>query len=392
MDADTLRSAWFDKGTTLGVTGTNGKTTTTTLLAHILQAHFGVPVFRATTVGYFLNAEPIEVEHDYDGFVSAMQTAYLRGARHAVLEMTSESLARDFAKVWPCKIGVFTNLTHDHLDAHESPEHYLASKAQLFVNLRAGGHCVLNANDPASELLREVLPPGVGTSLYASSKRADVELYTVDPRIRRAGTHAMLYAGGEGQRGEGGIPLALPMVGVHFLENALAAIAAAQALGVPVECSAHYIHTAPVPPGRFEIVSRGDEPLVVVDYAHTPDAIERTLLAAQQLASHVTIVFGAGGDRDRQKRPLMGKATEGAARVIITTDNPRSENPMAIAKQIAAGVPGVHEILLNREEAIRIAIRDAKPEHLVLLLGKGHEVLPVSDVKTARAALDARAA
>src|SRR5207248_2839476 len=149
--------AFANEIATVGVTGTNGKTTTTAWIAAALR-RLGGPVLRATTVGHFLDDEPLEVEKSYDGFVAAMRTLFDRGGRRAAIELTSEALAAGFARAWPCRVGVFTNLTHDHLDAHGSPEHYLASKAQLFVSLPAGGTAVLNASDPTWALLREVVP------------------------------------------------------------------------------------------------------------------------------------------------------------------------------------------------------------------------------------------
>jgi UDP-N-acetylmuramoyl-L-alanyl-D-glutamate--2,6-diaminopimelate ligase len=384
-----LPQRWCADCLSIGVTGTNGKTTTATQIAFVLARALQAPVFRATTVGTFVDDQPIYGGPDYDGFVAVLAEALDRGVRHAVLETTSESLARGFASVWPCKIGVFTNLTHDHLDAHESPEHYLASKAQLFTSIPAGGTAVLNARDAATPLLLEVLPAGVralrygvGPDLSGLAVRAD------PPVVTRTGTLGKVSVQ-DTYFGSGVLTLRTRALGVHFFENALAALLAALVAGVPLEQAVALLAEAPVPAGRFEIVSEQGEPTVVVDYAHTPDAIARTIQTAKALCARVTVVFGAGGDRDRAKRPLMGRAASAADRVILTTDNPRSEDPGEIAKHVAEGIVGTYEVVLERARAIDLAIREAGKEHLVLLLGKGHETLPFSDVDCAKASLTA---
>lgn len=386
--------AWSRDIFSVGVTGTNGKTTTTAQIAAILEATLpsaASGVFRATTVGYFLGSRELTVERSYDGFIGALDDARQRGCRYAALEMTSEALARGFARAWPCRVGVFTNLTHDHLDAHQNPEHYLASKAQLFVALPEDGIAVLNAGDETAPLLREILPSGVRVLSYATMPEGGLGALALLPSITvsgvtitREGTRGMLTAHDPALGVGRPVEVRVRGIGVPFMENGMAAILGAYAAGAPLPAAIEALAEAPVPPGRFEL---GDDAgTVAVDYAHTPDAIERTLATARTLAQHVTVVFGAGGDRDKAKRPLMGRAASSASRVVITTDNPRSEGPRAIADAIAAGVEGnaEPEIVLDRKEAIRRAIREAPPGGLVLLLGKGHEKVPFSDVDVAR--------
>ncbi len=385
----------------VGVTGTNGKTTTTAQIAAILEATLPVAagggVFRATTVGYFLGNRELTVERSYEGFIGALDDGRQHGCRYAALEMTSEALARGFARAWPCRVGVFTNLTHDHLDAHQNPEHYLASKAQLFVTLPGDGTAVLNAADETAPLLREILPNGVRVLSYATLPEGGLEALALPPslttssvRVTRKGTHALLTAHDPALGLDRPVEVHVRGIGVPFMENGMAAILGAYAAGAPLAAAIEALAGAPVPPGRFELVD--DAGTVAVDYAHTPDAIERTLATARALAQHVTVVFGAGGDRDKAKRPLMGRAASSASRVVITTDNPRSEDPRAIADAIAAGVEGSAkpEIVLDRKEAIRRAILEAPPGGLVLLLGKGHEKVPFSDVDVAREVLAAK--
>jgi UDP-N-acetylmuramoyl-L-alanyl-D-glutamate--2,6-diaminopimelate ligase len=291
---------------------------------------------------------------------------------------------------------VFTNLSHDHLDAHGSPEHYFASKAQLFHALPQGrGVAVVNGSDEASELLFEVIPSGVTKLAYGVPSRGTpcVELAARATRVELGwdGTHATLELAPE--LGGGSFELFTRAIGEHFAENALAAFVTAVALGVPRDAAGAAIARATPPPGRFELVA--SEPHVVVDYAHTPDALRRTLATAASLArGKVIAVFGAGGDRDRKKRPAMGAATDAAARVVVTSDNPRREDPAAIAAAIVEAVPpGVETVVdLERERAIRRAVLEAAPGDVVVIAGKGHETTqtigaeekPFSDADVAR--------
>jgi UDP-N-acetylmuramoyl-L-alanyl-D-glutamate--2,6-diaminopimelate ligase len=367
--------AWADSLFTVGVTGTNGKTSTTATVAALL-ATLARPVARVTTVGCFLDEQRLDVPGHYDGFLETMRRCVAANGRYAAVEFTSEALALGFAKVWPCRIAVFTNLSQDHADAHSSMEHYLASKAQLFMALKPGGVAVLNARDASAELLREVVPAGVEIFSYGVPARGDpwttVDLAAHTPRSSFQGTTFQL----EPSLRFPELPATLHIraIGEIFVENALAALAAALAARVPMTTAIDALAEVAPPPGRFQLVH--ERPYVVVDYAHTPDALQRTLHTARQLCTgRLSVVFGAGGQRDRVKRPLLGAAARGADRVVLTSDNPRNEDPLAIMKEIAHGLDGhddvVHEI--GRERAIQLALRDARPEDLVLIAGKGHE-------------------
>ena len=392
--------AWSRELCTVGVTGTNGKTSTTWLVAAAL-ARLRAPVAQATTVGSFLDRELLDVPRNYHGFIATMRAGLDRGGRFAAIELTSEALALGFARAWPCRVGIFTNLTRDHLDAHKSAEHYLASKAQLFLQLPPGGVAVLNAADPASELLAEVVPDGVRVLRYAvpsrGEPRGEVDVLAQRTELSWEGTEVTLAPSGS---------LALPAklglraIGDVYVENALAALAAAVALGLDGDEAAAALAEAPAPPGRFELV--GGPPQVVVDYAHTPDALTRALAAARVLcpAGRVTVVFGAGGGRDKPKRPLMGEAAATADRVVLTSDNPRHEDPAAIAAQIREGIDPSCSVTteLDRARAIEAAVRDAGQDDVVLIAGKGHEdtqtvgdqVRPFDDREVARRVLAAR--
>lgn len=366
---------WADQLTSVGVTGTNGKTSTTLWLGAML-ATVSRPVGIATTLGYALDDEAFEAGRDFGGFLSAMRATLDRGGSHAALEMTSEALAMGFARAWPSQVGVFTNLSFDHLDAHGSPEHYLASKAQLFMHLRPGGTAVLNAADPCGALLQEVLPDGIEVVRYGLASRGD----TTDADV--VGRAVSFDWSGTRVELEDRPALRVRAIGEVFAENAVAAWLGAIAAGAEPAVAAAALAEAPAPPGRFDLVNPEPEagaPRVVVDYAHTPDALGRTVATAKSLASRdggaVRLVFGAGGGRDPSKRPIMGEAASGADAVWITTDNPRHEDPSAIAEAVAEGLANHPDcrILLARDEAIRSAIAASGTGDVVLVAGKGHE-------------------
>jgi UDP-N-acetylmuramoyl-L-alanyl-D-glutamate--2,6-diaminopimelate ligase len=358
---------------TLGVTGTNGKTSTSTFASHILTRARG-PVVRATTLGYFIGTEQLDYTLDFDGFVAALADAHARGIRVAVLEVTSEALQHGFAKVWPFQVGVFTNLTHDHLDVHTTAEHYLASKAQLFMNLQPGGAAILNACDPASALLREIVPDGVEVFSYGVASRGEPE-GECDLFVREfhPGEPVALERSSRLREFPSSIDLRAPSS--IFVENALAAALGAFASRVSPKDIAAALAEAEPPRGRFERVA--DVPRVFVDYAHTPDALARTIAAGREIApkSRVIVVFGAGGDRDTRKREPMGRAACAADVVFLTSDNPRTEDPAAIAADIARGLVDHSNVIieLDRARAIAMAIAEAKDDDVVLVCGKGHE-------------------
>jgi UDP-N-acetylmuramoyl-L-alanyl-D-glutamate--2,6-diaminopimelate ligase len=368
--------SWASSLFSVGVTGTNGKTSTTAMIAALL-GELSRPVARVTTVGAFLDEERQDVPAHYAGFLQTLQRCLQRGGRYAALEFTSEALAMGFAKAWPCRVAAFTNLSLDHSDAHGSPEHYLASKAQLFMALAPGGTAVLNGRDSAAQLLSEVIPPAVQVLTYGVPSRgeawAPLDLAAHSLEVSFEGTRFEL----EPCLRFPDLPSSwrIRAVGEIFVENALAALAAALASGVPAASAATALARVPPPPGRFQVVR--ERPYVVVDYAHTPDALSRTLSTARSLCQgRVSVVFGAGGQRDRSKRPLLGEAARLADRVILTSDNPRNEDPQAIMAQIAEGLGDHSQVVreVDRACAIELALRAAAPEDLVLIAGKGHEL------------------
>ncbi|MEJ7570208.1 MAG: Mur ligase family protein [Gaiellaceae bacterium] len=239
---------------TVGITGTNGKSSTTAWIAAAL-ARIATPVARTTTLGSFLDEKRLDLPLNYMGFVETMRRCLAAGGRYAAVELTSEALARGFAKAWPCASAVFTNLTHDHLDSHGSPEHYLASKAQLFLQLPPSGVAILNGCDPASELLAEVVPSGVRIVRYGVATRgqalAPLDLAARSVSLSWTGTSIELDAAGD-YRGDLPQWIRVRSVGDVFAENALAAFATVVALGVAPNQAADALSSAEPLPGRFE--------------------------------------------------------------------------------------------------------------------------------------------
>ncbi len=369
---------WSSDYLTLGVTGTNGKSTTTSWLAAAITEPGAPPPVCITTLGFFEGHTSLPVPTHHDGFLAALRECHARGSRQAAIEFTSEALALGFARAWPVQIGVFTNLTHDHLDAHGSPEHYLASKAQLFVALPVGGAAVLNGCDASSALLAEVIPEGVRVLRYGVPSRgaaiAPLDVRASEVRIGWEGTTMTLVAGDPRKAEKLPRELHVRAIGEVFAENALAALLGAHAAGIPFDVAAARISAASPPRGRFEVIA--ERPWVVVDYAHSPDALARTVAAAKQICiAKLWVVFGAGGNRDRDKRAPMGEAARPADHVLLTTDNPRDEDPKVIAESIHQGLQGHGgvEVVLDRAEAIRRAVEGAAETDVVLIAGKGHE-------------------
>ena len=390
----------------VGITGTNGKTTTAFLVREILEAA-GRRCGLLGTVKQVVGGEAEEVERTTPEAVD-LQRAFRRmlaaGDRACAMEVSSHALALHRADAIRFRVAVFTNLTQDHLDFHADMEDYFAAKRRLFEEGRAGRR-IVNVDDPYG---RRLAADFECLTFSAEGRPADftareVELdtsgasFTVTAPIgRSAADEGSNRPVGAEVRVRTGLP-------GHFnVANALAAFAAAVAMGVEPERAAAGLAGAAPPPGRFEPVDEGQGFAVLVDYAHTPDSLRNALAAARRLAAgRVIAVFGAGGDRDRGKRPKMGRAgAEGADLVVVTSDNPRSEDPEAIVAEVAAGAEAAPELLVevDRRAAIRLALRRAQPGDTVVIAGKGHEQgqelaggrkIPFDDREVARAELRA---
>ncbi len=374
--------------TLVGITGTNGKTSTTYLLEAILSAA-GHKVGVVGTVNYRAGAQtwpaPVTTPESLD-LQRLLRQMCDRGMSHVFLEVSSHAL--DLRRVDRTRFaaGVFTNLSQDHLDYHRDLDDYFAAKSRLFLEILANGGgaqglAVLNLDDPRGrELLAAVTVPALTYGCHPDSM-----VRPLTYRFRRNGLKAWLTSPA------GELCIDSSLVGPFNLANILAAAATALGLGLAPEEVARGIAALPGVPGRLERFGPPAGPGIFVDYAHTPAAIVQALAALHTLnfASLIT-VFGCGGDRDRRKRPLMGQAAAaGSQLVIITSDNPRSEDPLAIISQIEPGVragglspvtaaaaragnPG-YLVVPDRREAIRLAVRLARPGAAVLVAGKGHE-------------------
>jgi UDP-N-acetylmuramoyl-L-alanyl-D-glutamate--2,6-diaminopimelate ligase len=369
---------WAQDLFTVGVTGTNGKTSTVHLIAAALAAT-GDPVLTVGTVGYYLDGVDLQLPRTLSSFHRAFEGLVKRGGRYGAVEVTSKALKEGFAKRWRFDLAVFTNLSPDHYQTHGSWEHYLASKAQLFVHLAPGATAVLNASDPHSMFLDQAIPGDVQRLWYGSPSRGDPQippdLLAAEIEVGAGGTRVEL-APSELADALGG-QLHVNMVGDVFAENAMAAAAAAVRAGVEPELVVKGLGECPPVPGRFEVVHR--EPTVVVDYAHTPDALGRTLDTARACArGRVLLVFGAGGESSPDKRGPMGEiAGRKADRVFVTNDNPRREDPKQIADMLVSGIRKTStskpQIVFDRARAIEMAIGESEPEDIVVIAGKGHE-------------------
>ncbi|MEZ4450637.1 MAG: Mur ligase family protein [Nannocystaceae bacterium] len=296
------------------------------------------------------------------------------------MELTSQALARGHARRWRFDLGVFTNLSPDHLKTHGTYEHYLASKAQLFIHLGPGRPAILNASDPCALLLDQVIPGDVPRVWYAAPWRGPAlrppDLAARAIEVDASGTAIALEPGALAEALGGALEIA--MIGEVFAEDALAAAAASIAAGVPGGAARRALAGFPGLAGRFEVVARA--PLVIVDYAHAADALARVCRSARELArgGRVILVFGAGGETGHDKRGPMGEAVgAGADLAIVTSDNPRGEDPAAIAAALREGcVRGGRaevEVELDRRRAIARALDRAGPRDVVVVAGKGHE-------------------
>ncbi len=350
----------------VGITGTNGKTTTAIISRHVL-AGLG-PSAALGTLGWF---DTRGVRHpgrlttpDPLDLMSILADLRHESARFLAMEVSSHALDQRRVANLDFDVGVYTNLTREHLDYHPDLDSYRAAKLKLAEQVRSDGACVVNADDPAwasaSFAGRRTVRYGLGP---------DAEVRAVQVR------HAARGSQWELQTPTGGGAVSLPLLGEFNVHNALAAAAAAVSLGMAPADVAERLSTAPQVPGRMEILSDGPV-LVLRDYMHTPDAYTRVLSALAELSEgRLFVVFGCGGDRDRGKRPLMGElAARHTDLAVITTDNPRSEDPAAICADITAGMPdGSFRVILDREEAIQFAIGSASHGDVVVLAGKGHE-------------------
>lgn len=364
----------------VGVTGTGGKTTTTHLLGAILDAAGRPAGLIGTLTGVRTTPEAPELQARLAAFLA-------EGKRAVAMEVSSHALAMHRVDGAWFTVAVFTNLSRDHLDFHRSMDDYFAAKARLFTP-EMSGRAVVNLDDPRGRLLADAaLVPTVG---YSMADATDIVVGARESRFRWRGAD-----------------MRVPLGGRFNISNAIAAATAVAELGIDAAAIAAGLDAARPVAGRFELVDAGQPFPVVVDYSHKPDALVQVLASAREVAApdgRVVVVFGAGGDRDRSKRPEMGAvAAELAELVVVTSDNPRSEDPDAIIAEILTGIPdtaartadGRLAVEPDRRAAIALAVGAARPGDVVVIAGKGHEtsqtigdrVLPFDDREVAREAL-----
>ena len=377
---------------TVGVTGTNGKTTTAYLVRALLEAA-GEQTGLLGTVKSVIGGVEHEVARttpeaiDLQAAFAAMRDG---GDTHCVMEVSSHALALGRADAIHWAAAIFTNLTQDHLDFHPTMEDYYLAKRRLFE--ARPGVAVINVDDPYGARLAGELD-GLAAVVTFGIDAPDADLRATDVLSDFAGSTFCA----------GGLELRSPLPGRFNVLNVLGAVATARALGVDDETIVAALPAAGRVPGRFEPVDEGQQFAVLVDYAHTPDSLENVLAAARPLTrGRLLCVFGCGGDRDRGKRPQMGEISARLAdHTIVTSDNPRSERPEAIVEEIMAGIEdrSATEAIVDRRAAIEHAIELAAPGDVVVVAGKGHEQgqevagghkLPFDDVTVAREALRAR--
>ena len=383
----------------IGITGTNGKTTTAFLVRHILE-HAGIQTGLLGTVKRVVGGVDEPVERTTPEAID-LQATFRRmadaGDRACAMEVSSHALSLNRVDGIRFAVGAFTNLTQDHLDFHADMEDYFLAKRRLFQGERAQ-RLVVNVDDPYGDRLAAEFD----VIAFSASGDDRADLRALDLSFDAAGSRFTLATA------DGQVDVELPLPGRFNVENALGAIACVLALGIGLQDAVGALADAERVPGRFEPVDEGQSFAVLVDYAHTPDSLENVLESARQVTpegSRLICVFGCGGDRDRDKRPQMGAIADRLADVaIVTSDNPRSEDPAAIIEEIRAGMGSGGsriEVDADRRAAIALALADAEPRDTVVIAGKGHEQgqefehgrkLPFDDREVARSELAALAA
>ena len=359
----------------IGVTGTNGKTTVTHLIQKILEEN-NEKCALIGTLGYKLSGtdkykdakhttpQPPELQRDLRLMADS-------GIKNVVMEVSSHSLEQNRVGFCCFNGAVFTNLTQDHLDYHITMKNYFKAKAILFENLKKGDFAIINADDEYAGDFISVIPEGVRIYKYGVKNNADIKAENIDFSV----DGAKLTVSFNSKSRE----ITLHLNGMFSVYNALAAFAAAIAMGIDDNVIIKALENTKSVAGRFEIVSK--RPLVIVDYAHTPDGLENVLKAARELTpktSNLICLFGCGGDRDTTKRPKMGKIADNLAdKVVVTSDNPRSEDPQLIISDIMAGIKTVDTQRIfvepDRREAIKFLKAISNPEDVIVIAGKGHE-------------------
>ncbi len=366
-----VSAAWFGwptrRMTLIGVTGTNGKTTSTFLIKHMLEQCLHVKVGLVGTIANWIGDTSVPAERTTPESYDLQELLFRmaeEGCTHVVMEVSSHALALDRVVGVHFAAGLFTNLTQDHLDFHGTMENYAAAKASLFSQCDRGA---VNTADPWADFMLA----RAGCPILTYSDQGPADLQADDVVLTTTGVH---FTAAEGSVR---VPVDLGLPGSFSVENALTALAAGRLLDLPLGKCAASLATARGVRGRVEVVPTGSDYVIVIDYAHTPDALEKILRAMRSAApDRLVVLFGCGGDRDRSKRPLMGAiAAREADFCVVTSDNPRSEEPLAIIEDILRGMPEgtPRKVIADRPAAIRWAMDNHRPGDVIVLAGKGHE-------------------
>jgi len=372
----------------VGITGTNGKTTVSYLIESIIKAS-GCDAGVIGTINYRLNGKTLPAINTTPGALALqemLREMVSSNTGYAVIEVSSHSLDQGRVDNVLFDVGVFTNLTSDHLDYHKTMANYFKAKKRLFEKLKAEGSAVLNLDDSKAASLKKSIKNRVIT--YGTKGRCDVG--AIDIVLSMAGTRFIA------RTPDAKFNIRTRLIGIHNVSNILAAVSVAIALKIPEEAIVKGIASMERVPGRLEAVDAGQQFKVFVDFAHTEDALFNVLgLLRDVVKRRIVTVFGCGGNRDRTKRPLMGKiACKYSDHVVVTSDNPRLEDPGAIIREIESGIKGKfsnYDIIPDRKEAIAKALASAAKDDIIVIAGKGHEscqiikdeIIPFDDRKVA---------
>ncbi|MCX5677715.1 MAG: UDP-N-acetylmuramoyl-L-alanyl-D-glutamate--2,6-diaminopimelate ligase [Candidatus Omnitrophica bacterium] len=373
----------------IGITGTNGKTTITYLIESVVKAAGKADAGIIGTINYRFNGKVFTAINTTPGPMLLQEMLAEMAASKigcAIMEVSSHSLDQGRVDNILFDVGIFTNLTSDHLDYHKTTTNYFKAKRRLFDKLKTKGRAVLNMDDKKVASLKGSIKSGIIT--YGIKSKADVTAENI--ALSMDGTRFTVNAPGMS------FEMRTKLIGIHNVSNVLAAVAAALALKIPKKAIIEGIESVDKVPGRLEAVETGQPFKIFVDFAHTEDALFNVLNLLREVAKRrIVTVFGCGGNRDRTKRPLMGKvACKYSDHVIVTSDNPRFEKPEDIIGEIEAGIKGKfsnYDIIADRKEAISKALGSALKDDIIIIAGKGHEgyqiikdkIMPFDDRKVA---------
>lgn len=366
----------------IGITGTNGKTTTSHIISSILKAE-GYSAGMLGTINYIIGNRLIPATNTTPGALevqSYLSQMVRLNMRFCVMEVSSHSLCQHRVDCVNFKVAVFTNLGSDHLDYHKTREDYFLAKLKLFKELSQNDYAIINIDDPCARRIIEFIKTNNRANILTYGYSAGADIFATDLTLSPQGIKFML------QSPKGNIEIHSNLLGRHNIYNILASAGATLCLGMALETVRTGIETLQMVRGRLETVQNPYHFKIFIDYAHTPEALRCVLSVLKELGLYIILVFGCGGDRDKTKRPLMGKiAAEYANFVYVTTDNPRSEDPHNIISEIEEGLKEMdfkdYELIIDRQDAIKEALRRAvsldNEKVCLLIAGKGHETYQI---------------